>query len=313
MSKCWRSLLVLAVMVVLLSSLAYPQLGRSFWFTAKDDFAVTDSAYLIFGNWTGATFGFDSLSPTCKEVEAPPLPPSFDSRWVVPPGHGAASYGNGLLKINYLAPTSGTGRDTFVVRVYNGETAATDANVTMTWPGSTYLAARCDSMWLVDPTGSLGLGAHIDMFAQSSLVLTDPGGITGSLDFRFRIFVFGSHYPDDTPCVFTGISDTKTLSSLVPKSFGLRQNYPNPFNPSTTITFDIQNTAMTELSVYNILGQKIATLHSGVLAPGTYVTQWKGTADNGNVVPSGVYFVRMSAQGEHGQNFSGIRKLLLMK
>lgn len=83
---------------------------------------------------------------------------------------------------------------------------------------------------------------------------------------------------------------TRTL----PEKFALRQNYPNPFNPETRIGFTIPSSEFVELSVYDILGEKITTLVYERLEPGTYERAFDGTD-----LTSGVYFVRMKAGAFH--------------
>lgn len=75
----------------------------------------------------------------------------------------------------------------------------------------------------------------------------------------------------------------------------LGKNYPNPFNPSTTIFFEIDSSKIehTELGVYNMKGQKIKELISGPLANGEYRINWNGRDENGEAVPSGLYFYKM--------------------
>ena len=99
----------------------------------------------------------------------------------------------------------------------------------------------------------------------------------------------------------------------LPTEFALEGNYPNPFNPSTTIRFDIQRAAQTDIAVFDILGRRIATLVGAQLAPGTYSTTWNGTNDIGLAVASGMYLVRMSALDEQGASFSAMKKIVVMK
>jgi hypothetical protein len=74
-----------------------------------------------------------------------------------------------------------------------------------------------------------------------------------------------------------------------PLSFALEQNYPNPFNPETVIRFSVPATAQTTLTVFNLLGQKVATLFDGVAAPGVvYSVRFDGSA-----LPSGFYLYRL--------------------
>ncbi len=72
----------------------------------------------------------------------------------------------------------------------------------------------------------------------------------------------------------------------------LKGNFPNPFNPNTTIEFSIgeDNPIPVNLSIFNIRGQKIATLIEEYKSTGKYYVNWNGRDDNGNLAGSGVYF-----------------------
>ena len=71
--------------------------------------------------------------------------------------------------------------------------------------------------------------------------------------------------------------------------FALGQNYPNPFNPSTVINYSVANRGKVSLSVYNLLGQKVAQLVNEVRTQGRHTVQWDATAHS-----SGVYFYQLS-------------------
>ncbi|HXX65023.1 MAG TPA: FlgD immunoglobulin-like domain containing protein, partial [Bacteroidota bacterium] len=88
--------------------------------------------------------------------------------------------------------------------------------------------------------------------------------------------------------------------------------YPNPFNPTTQIRFSLPNVSTVSLVVYNILGQRIATLASGLAAAGEHVVTWNGRDQAGRAVSSGVYFYRLQATGSEG-TFTNIKKMLLLK
>ncbi len=93
-----------------------------------------------------------------------------------------------------------------------------------------------------------------------------------------------------------------------PKKFALSQNYPNPFNPVTRFSVDVPNSANVEISVFDILGHKIATLLSGQQEAGSKSIEWDGKDSHGVSSPSGMYFVRMNAG-----DFSEVRKIMLLK
>ncbi|GAB4327110.1 MAG: hypothetical protein Kow0037_00410 [Calditrichia bacterium] len=98
----------------------------------------------------------------------------------------------------------------------------------------------------------------------------------------------------------------------IPKSFALKNNYPNPFNPSTRLEFDIpallDGSIRVNVSVYNLLGQKVKTLVEGNLQPGSYQVEWDGTNELGQKVASGVYLY-----GIRSEKFTKFKKMMLMK
>ncbi len=59
-------------------------------------------------------------------------------------------------------------------------------------------------------------------------------------------------------------------AQLIPDKFALEQNFPNPFNPTTTIRFSIPVEAGVNLSIYNILGERITELKNEIMKPGYY-------------------------------------------
>jgi hypothetical protein len=86
-------------------------------------------------------------------------------------------------------------------------------------------------------------------------------------------------------------------------NFYLLQNYPNPFNPLTTIEFNIQESGLVKLIVYDVLGNEVATLVNEEKLTGTYEVIW-----NAEKFSSGIYFYKISAG-----NFLETKKMLLLK
>ncbi len=125
--------------------------------------------------------------------------------------------------------------------------------------------------------------------------------------------IFGIH-TEHGPLVATpqsAGSDVTTLSANAPKKFKLYPNFPNPFNPETTLQVDIpalDKLVPVQVTVYNALGQKVRTIFNGALAPGTHALKWRGIDDNGNHVPSGVYFAQIKAAQLHQ-----VVKMILLK
>ena len=77
---------------------------------------------------------------------------------------------------------------------------------------------------------------------------------------------------------------------------GVKGAHPNPFNPMTTIEYSVSRPQRVNLSVYNVLGQRVATLVNDVMAAGSYPVQWNGTDSSGRGVSSGTYFVRLNTE-----------------
>ncbi len=98
------------------------------------------------------------------------------------------------------------------------------------------------------------------------------------------------------------ITDVKE-NSITPASYSLEQNYPNPFNPSTTIKYQVRTEGMVRLNVYNVLGEKVATLVNEVKPAGSYEARF--TAFN---LASGIYFYKLQSG-----SFEETKKMILIK
>jgi len=89
----------------------------------------------------------------------------------------------------------------------------------------------------------------------------------------------------------------------LPIVYSLSQNYPNPFNPSTKIEFALPKSGVISLTVYDILGRKVAELVNGSLTAGYHTVNF-----NASNLSSGVYFYRLEAG-----DFVSVKKLMLLK
>ncbi|MBU0742885.1 hypothetical protein KJ554_11110 [bacterium] len=105
-----------------------------------------------------------------------------------------------------------------------------------------------------------------------------------------EFFLNASEWLLDSPG--TGIGDG------VPHTLGLElRAHPNPFNPRTSVSFDLPRDAHVEVTVHDLQGRTLRTLHGGVLSAGPHSLVWGGTDDAGRPLASGVYLVRAAGAG----------------
>lgn len=109
-----------------------------------------------------------------------------------------------------------------------------------------------------------------------------------------------------------GVSQPLSVSGSgpgIPDHFALLQNYPNPFNPTTTISFALPLRSQVTISIYNLLGQRVAEIINGELERGYHAVRWNAGA------ASGVYFCRMEAVPSEtpGRPFQQTMKLMVLR
>ncbi|MBI4547843.1 MAG: T9SS type A sorting domain-containing protein [Ignavibacteriae bacterium] len=237
----------------------------------------------------------DGIDPMAGEYELPPTTSGkFDVRFVSnvsSPG----LIGEGL-RFNLHDFSTYSQRDTFTVRFQPGTGSYP---FIFSWPRS-FIQRICDSMILTD-----GAGMRIDM-------KTDPdstASVTNSAVSTVMIIEYGA-FP---------LVDVKPIVRELPKGYMLSQNYPNPFNPTTQIEFSTETAAQIVVIVYDVLGKEIVRLVNAAFYPGYYTVQWDGKNEVGTQMPSGVYYVRMTAvpagveAGRNEQPFVVTRKMMMLK
>ncbi len=133
-----------------------------------------------------------------------------------------------------------------------------------------------------------------DSLSGSQVVLEIDVGNDGSIDSTIVL---------DPPVAVPSAH----LSGL-PLTFSLSQNYPNPFNPVTTIRYALPKDYYVELTIYNILGQRVITLVDEKQTAGYKMVRWDSSSQSGNAVVSGIYFCRLKAG-----DFTATRKMILLR
>ncbi len=124
---------------------------------------------------------------------------------------------------------------------------------------------------------------------------TESDRNTGGGEYRFKMNLKTG----------TGVADN---SSNIPTKFELSQNYPNPFNPTTTIKYSIPKNELVKLTIYNMLGQRVAILVNEKQEAGRYSVIWDGMNSQGQLMTSGVYLFKLEA----GSNVQ-VNKMILLK
>jgi hypothetical protein len=128
---------------------------------------------------------------------------------------------------------------------------------------------------------------------------TDRNVNVGSYSYRLKQVDFDGSF---------NYSKVIEVNVLAPAVFALDQNYPNPFNPSTMITFSLAVDSKVSMTVFNVLGQEVASLLNGNLVAGSHQVNFDASSLN-----SGVYMYRIEASGIDGTNFVDVKKMILTK
>jgi len=120
--------------------------------------------------------------------------------------------------------------------------------------------------------------------------------------FQMKFFGNGDIYIDN---IYFHKGEPVSIDNeeLTPSTFTLEQNYPNPFNPTTNISFSTKNVAQVSLEVYNVMGQKLATLVNGIVTSGNHTVTFDATN-----FASGMYLYKLTAG-----NFSSVKSMMLIK
>jgi hypothetical protein len=116
---------------------------------------------------------------------------------------------------------------------------------------------------------------------EKTYSFTDHNVNSGKYVYRLKQIDFSGEYE---------YSNEVEVDATAPVDFALAQNFPNPFNPSTEIAYSIADAGMVKLSIYNLLGEKIATVVNDFKAPGSYSVSFDASG-----FTSGTYFYHLQS------------------
>lgn len=188
-----------------------------------------------------------------------------------------------------MADLSGDGKPDFITTNWNSANISILANANSN--GSIILAPKVDFLVGNAPRG-MGIG-DLDGDGQPDVAITTMQSNT--------LTIYRNIMGEDL--------SVKTNDNSVPSTFSLYQNYPNPFNPSTVIQYGIPEKSRVKLEIFNLLGQKIATLVDAEQDARYYDITWNPT------VSSGIYFYKIQSVSSENFNktYTQIRKMIFIK
>jgi hypothetical protein len=122
---------------------------------------------------------------------------------------------------------------------------------------------------------------HTTSFPEADLVDVNAPSNHSGIDFNLVL----------------SVNDEEDQTGLRPTAFELKQNYPNPFNPETEIEYNLIRPAQVNLTIFNLLGQKVRTLVNERQPAGSFKITWGGKSEQGKMSSSGIYFYRLEVNG----------------
>ena len=153
---------------------------------------------------------------------------------------------------------------------------------------------------LAAPGSGAGAAAGAEPLLEGRVLLSSGAPAAGA---RVRLFAPGDlgrslRVTTDESGYFAFPLKALRRAAPLPARLQLGQNYPNPFNPSTIIPYQLPAATRVRLEVFNILGQRVATLVDGERPAGFHTAAWNATDASGRGVGSGVYLYRLLGGGE---------------
>jgi len=235
----------------------------------------------------------DSREPTEPDIYAQRF--SWDGEPLLEPENGVLVAGSDHEQ-NYTKLVVGTEQDVYIT----WEDGTGDHHVDLKYTHLDSIGEPIDDMY-----GNDGL-TLCDAYHQQikhQIINDHEGGFVAawedlrSSQTNFAYNIYAQRVNDG----LVGIRDNQTTSAIT--EWSLSPAYPNPFNSSTIIRYDVPVSALIEIQIYNLLGQRVQTLFNGKQVAGSH----KVILNNSHLA-SGLYFANMRSG-----NFNKTRKLLLLK
>ncbi len=162
-----------------------------------------------------------------------------------------------------------------------------------------------------DPTLTLSYQTVDNLLSAAGLKIGDSANMLWTVfmtDGKDTVQTSTYSAPDFTP-VYSKVTLTRANYTAIdnenatPRKFALDQNYPNPFNPTTTINYSVPHNVKVRLTIYDVLGRRVALLVDRVQNAGSYHITF-----DARQLSSGMYFYRLETPGK-----TITRKMMLIK
>ncbi|MCF7833640.1 MAG: T9SS type A sorting domain-containing protein [Candidatus Marinimicrobia bacterium] len=247
----------------------------------------------------------DVLLPGCPYEDASVITEGYPGIYVYNTANGKVAFDNFMVNVYEYPKYAVTANVDMGVMVRRGEfdVVSNNLDVMGSFDGWT------DGVDMTDIDGDTVWSAPIGEHEAGTTIYYKyrrNGAWDNTEEFPYggpaREYVVLDEADQQMPAVLYG-DITEVAIDGVPNTFALEQNYPNPFNPATTLKFQIPNTEMVNISIYNVAGRKVAEVMNAQLEAGYYSVNF-----NASVLPSGVYLYRITA-GE----FNAVKKMTLLK
>lgn len=174
-----------------------------------------------------------------------------------------------------------------------------DGEVTLNW--TTASESHNDHFEILRDNLVAGSVPATNNAAGSTYTFVDRN-VTNGVSYRYSLVSVDENGNRQTYTQTVDATPSASSDVLV-TTYALHQNYPNPFNPETSIGFDLVQGGAVKLTIYNVLGESVATLLNGPLNAGRHTVIF-----NGANLPSGLYLYKLEVNG-----FTDTKKLVLLK
>lgn len=149
--------------------------------------------------------------------------------------------------------------------------------------GMSEIVLEGDNNWC--PMRGTAYQEESDTLCYKTMILNvDPATFNDTNDLQLLLWEIIQEFFD------YHIDSVEDDSIQAPTDYFVSKNYPNPFNASTTIVFTLENSSQVSIEVYNIVGQRVVTIHNEFLSSGEHSVVWQAQDQ-----PSGIYFYLVTA------------------